>query len=103
MTDEEIDQVLIDAERVLDVCGWCKGTLQNNAGHVCAQGALNIALTGDAYMLARNEELIFKRNTVRDKVRRMLGVISIAFWNDDVVTTKEDVQLAFRRARGCSD
>lgn len=39
--------ILIEAANVIETKGWCRNTLENKQGHVCAAGALSTVVFGD--------------------------------------------------------
>lgn len=112
-------EVLERAAEVLAERGWCKGTLENHAGNVCANGALMHAMFGKAsanlYEWAEEDGAqlmnlgienmprysLFKEASVMlSQAAELVSWISIPDWNDNSSTTGEDVMLAFKRAAG---
>lgn len=47
-TEPTVADVLRDAAGVLRERGWCRWTVEDDEGHVCAFGALNVATAGMA-------------------------------------------------------
>lgn len=120
-SDAPIAELLDRAVGEIDARGWCQGTVQNKAGQVCARGAMNIAVFGEATidmnaapyrskegcaalgLLYHACDFVVQQlysSGVRDPSfnARAVALGSIPAFNDDPMTTVEDVRLVLKRA-----
>lgn len=74
-------QVLADlreARRTLAECGWATFRYRDDNGCVCAEGAINIAITGNPRAGGGP-----RQRACRQALMRVVGPVSnIAYWND---------------------
>lgn len=99
MTDQNtptVSDVLTRAIEVLERDGWCQGTLHDQSGAHCALGALDAAARGmnaDYWRTRLAVDRYMERNY------RISGrdLAPTAEFNDDPMTTAEDVILSFKR------
>ena len=85
--------VYLDAIKVLEERGWTQsGRLEDADGAVCLYGAVNIAATGDARCWAAVDE------GLAGALLDAIGGRGPSAWNDDPLTSYEDVVLALKRA-----
>lgn len=103
------------AKDIISKDGWTKGKLQNVYGEVCAIGAINKALSGDAntyYTFGEDEDYNSEAHTAAKTefykivdllvatIRELYGerFTSIPGFNDYSTTTKEMINHAFAHA-----
>jgi hypothetical protein len=79
---------LLDAQEIIER-GWCQHALEADGG-VCAIGAINKALTGNAHIMGEHGPY----GALIDAI----GSVSIADWNNAPKRTKDEVIEAFGRA-----
>lgn len=98
--NDEATRILEKALEVLDERGHHKGNYYDpDSGAVCAFGALNVAVHGEA--ACHPFSVKGRRGEVLTRLADAAGVTythEIPSWNDDPNTTPEDVKLAFKRA-----
>lgn len=66
--------------------GWCQGTLQNEQGQCCANGAMDKAIPSVTRFI-----------DVQNAFYRELGIKSVTDWNDKPGRTQEEVLAVFDR------
>jgi hypothetical protein len=93
MTPKEI---LLGAAQNLRELGHCKGQFQNDAGCVCAVGAIRLAASGSVYH--SNESATEATRILRRVVGHHGEFGTIPEWNDDPERTPEEVIAAFEKA-----
>lgn len=96
--DEKIAH-LRQARQIIEK-GWCKGMLDDYNGNHCAMGAINKAVFGHA-VAGGGAQVIF--DDLVEGLPKQVGVLgpeyscrfTIARWNNDEATKKEDVLAHF--------
>ena len=106
----DVRTTLLSAAKILRDRGHCKGKLQDDDGHVCAIGAINVAVGGDAFFNANDgtEELIEIRDRTISAVGSNLPIQDgefdlrsrVALWNNDCSRTAEQVIHAIEHSAG---
>ena len=77
--------------------GWAQGALEDINGGVCAHGAMNRVVSGDASVLMTGEELP-KKMRLTEYLWKALGHYSVVNWNNAPSQTQENVAQAFELA-----
>lgn len=109
--------LLLAAADEIEKRGWCKGTLENQCGEVCAHGALNTAYYGHGRPTRHSGETGFDGDIApatvaiaryihknKLKGREYVGDgcgysrVGLAGWNDCGSVTKKEVVAVFRGA-----
>ncbi len=88
--------ILRRARRALGRHGWTKGEFRSGDGQVCAMGALSLGAGADPY--APYPHGVRGARAALNALRETAGALSIEGWNDDDVTTEDDVMEAFSSA-----
>jgi len=103
---DEVGRTLLKAAKYMDEHGHCKGTLENSKGAVCAYGALNTALFGQADITSREWDVIHQNSPEQMILETQCTTalldetddLLISTWNDEPDRTKEQVIDLFKRA-----
>lgn len=82
-----VAKTLLKAADYIEKHGWCQGKWRNDAGEVCAYGAISSV-----------ERCGLVRSGAAWRLGRFLNVVSVAGWNDQPDRTKEEVIAALRAA-----
>lgn len=90
-------------DRALEVIherGMCKGMLEDEDGHVCLNGALNYALTGNSRQWGNMRYYGFVKDVAQGLFpeRGCVGQTSPAPHNNHPDTTQEDVELILKHS-----
>lgn len=95
----KVTDTLRAAVELLEIYGWCQGSLGNTSIGFCAVGAINAASRGLAH------SPLDKQQRHGKACERLFSAINghthrygVASWNDDPDRTKDEVLEAFRRA-----
>lgn len=92
--------VLRGAQNALMEKGWCKYALQEDDGRVCALGALNVAITGDAESIVQS----IQSESYGDAYKFLLteaerrGVRDVADYNNTIAVSFNDIMDFFDEA-----
>jgi hypothetical protein len=102
MNDLELADLYDKSADVLEDKGWCRGTLWDPAGHVCARGAMLSALTEGQPRPVWLDDIwpneYTKYLTADNRLAQFLKVPDVADWNNTVAKDKFEVIDAFRHA-----
>lgn len=95
---EQVHEVLVRARNIQAERGHAKYALEDPEGHVCIQGALNLATTGDAH----GDDVVHGA-IVRCRAVDAMGFVGLACvasvdWNNAPETTLADVLARFDAA-----
>jgi|SRR6185436_12864305 len=97
----KIKEVLLKAASLLQRKGWCRWALKNSRGSMCAGGALNAALHGDADLWAKDAKI----NPAIKQILKVVGikprlspVCELVTWNNSVCKSKAEIVSVFRKA-----
>ena len=91
-----ISEILRKAADVLRERGHCKGTYEDDAGHVCAIGAIRVAMFGNT--AAVNEKYWSTTELFEEYLGEEFNADSIVQFNDASVRTPETVIAALNSA-----
>lgn len=80
--------------------GWCKHRANDGLGNVCAVGAVSYAeaQAQEVEPRIRDALSVFPYTALMDAVQEFGPYASVPTFNDDPLTTKEDVLAAFDKA-----
>lgn len=93
LDNQQMAQIARDASQLVQERGLADGTLKDEAGRVCALGALYIAATGVHWLRPHPHVEDTIRKCFVGKLPR--GTYSIPAWNDDPKTTAADVAKVY--------
>jgi hypothetical protein len=88
MTPKEI---LVQAAEAIRKYGWCKGSYIDSTGGLCAIGAINFVVHGDATNEADTDESIIAEKMLESALIEYGRSYYIAEWNDEEAENKEEV------------
>ncbi len=89
-----VKQTLAKARDYMQKHGFCKGTLADISGRVCALGAISAVIHGNPYSMAASQD--FNRALVA--LKAAVGVQDIPRWNNHRRRTKQQVLAGFDKA-----
>lgn len=88
MTPKEI---LVQAAEAIREYGWGKGSYIDSMGGLCAIGAMNFVIHGDATNKADTDESIIAEKMLESALVERGRCHSIAEWNDEEAENKEEI------------
>lgn len=96
---EQVAETLERAADLIETLGWVKGMWDAPDGSVCVSTAIDMACSTDtrrAHFVA--EPRADRVYTCRRALHDALDVIDIVRWNDEPLTTKQDILDGLRKA-----
>ena len=98
-------ELLEKAAGVLEKRGWCRNTLEDGNGRVCAVGAILTAQTGDPNTYGREDDRP-QRWTAYRRILKALGLeveseraeCAVVDWNNEDCKSKVEIVRVFRKA-----
>jgi hypothetical protein len=93
-----VPDVLRHAEAVLAERGWCRGDYEDEQGHVCARGAINLVVTGLPWEEGEHNPLATSATWALAKYLNGYWAADVSDWNDAAERTEAEVRAALLAA-----
>jgi hypothetical protein len=94
-----VPDVLRRAERLLAERGWCRGDYEDEQGHVCTEGAINLAAYGDPCPTEETPDDQYDvAESAAKAVMTHLEVPTLVGWNDETAQDEAEVRAALLAA-----
>jgi hypothetical protein len=92
-----VPDVLRRAEQVVAERGWCQGDYEDEQGHVCAEGAMNLVIWGKPHCDDMDDATYALARAALEVLSSHVGCFAIN-WNDDEARTESEVRAALLAA-----
>jgi hypothetical protein len=93
-----VPDILRRAAQVLAERGWCQGDYEDEQGHVCARGAINLVVTGLPWEEGEHNPLATSAAWALAKYLNGYWAADVSDWNDAAERTEAEVRAALLAA-----
>lgn len=91
-------EVVALALGVIQERGWRQGVVEDHVGRVCARGAINVALTGNAKKWGAHQERMAVEEVLIRHIPEDFPVRHVVAFNNSPDTTIGDIEQWFEKA-----